>query len=136
MFCYLVHILRDLVADSKGDPQLLTIPRAVLSAVSLSPAGLQAAIRRGDHATVEELVQSLAARAQQHRNRAERRIGQLAERIDVARLDQLSALYGAYTALYDRIRRDPAAVLTDPDGLRRLQRAALMRAMPQAREHP
>jgi len=136
VFCYLVHILRDLVADSKGDPQLLTIPRTVLSAASLSPSGLQAAIRHGDHAAVERLVVSLTGQAQAHRNTAERRIGELAEQIDTGPRVQLAALYGAYSVLHDRIREDPSSVLTDPEGLRHLQRTALERTMVSSQECP
>jgi len=129
VFCYLVHILRDLVEDSKGDSQLLTIPRSALSDLSLSPARLQDAIRKGETAKVERLIRILADEAQRYRDGADRRLDQLGTLIDPTELCLLMALYRAYTALHDRILAQPDAVLQDPDGLRGLQRATLSQAM-------
>ncbi len=131
VFCYLVHILRDMAADADGDPQLLTIPHSALAAHGLSPEDLQSAIRHRRTAQVEGVARDLAARAQDHRMRAEQRLGELAHLLDADQLHLLMALYRAYTTVHAQIIERPDAVIADPEGLRRLQRATLQRALPQ-----
>lgn len=127
VFCYLVHIMRDLASDAAGDAQLLTIPRAALAFRDLTPAALRDAIAEGNPGPVVGLVEDLAARAARHRDTAELRIDALSAALDPTALQMLVTLYDAYRVLHGRIAEDPAIVLRDADGLRQFQRSVLRR---------
>ena len=67
VFCYLVHILRDLVVDVTGSPQLVSVPRDLLRAEGLSFDRFRASLLEGEYGRVEPVLRFLADRARTFR---------------------------------------------------------------------
>lgn len=116
LFCYLVHIQRDLAKDTARGGQLVTLPADRLAAHGLTRAGLAEAM-----AAREPGVLSLAAEI--HRRAGDFRAATRAARDRLApslgRRERaiLATLIGVYERLHDRMADDPAAILDAPGRL-------------------
>ena len=110
-FCYLVHILRDLPADTRKPAQLITIPRQALSAAGLDKGRLRRAVARRDLTAIAPLIEDLGARAGRLMPAAERLLVDLAPWLGAREQIALDALYRRYHATYALVARDYRAVL-------------------------
>ncbi|HEY9567319.1 MAG TPA: squalene/phytoene synthase family protein, partial [Thalassobaculum sp.] len=77
IFCYLVHILRDLAKDAGRRGRLVTIPAAELAAVGLDRVSLGDAVGTRDHARLDRLAATILARAEGYRRRGRERLADL-----------------------------------------------------------
>ena len=69
IFCYLVHIARDITKDAAAGPALLTIPESVLGAHGLTREALPDAARHERDPRMRGLIADLAERAGDYRLR-------------------------------------------------------------------
>ncbi|MEQ9488694.1 MAG: squalene/phytoene synthase family protein [Alphaproteobacteria bacterium] len=123
VFCYLVHILRDLRKDAERGETLLTIPDDILSPHGLDRKGLAGQARSGQTDGLVGLVQDLAGRATAYREGAVRTRATLDACLGKPEAAILDGLLSVYYGLHDRVLKDPAGVICKPegfgDGLRR-----------------
>lgn len=131
VFCYLVHIARDLTKDAAASANLITLPQDALAACGLTREGLNEDWS-GQSGTAEEndsvvaLVATLADRAASYRERAEDWRRRVSEGLGLREKAALTALMSVYKALHDRIAADPAIVVSrDPAKQARLKQEAL-----------
>lgn len=116
LFCYLVHIQRDLAKDAGRGGQLVTLPADRLARVGLDRAGLGAAVAAGAPA-VHALAAEIHARAGDLRPMVRRARDDLAGYLGLREKAILAALIGVYERLHDRLADDPGAGLTDRGGV-------------------
>ncbi len=134
VFCYLVHIARDLTKDAAASANLITLPQDALAACGLTREGLNAhwSGRSGQADSddgVVALVATLADRAASYRDRAEAWRRRVSENLGLREKAALTALMSVYKALHDHIAADPAIVLSrDPAIQARLKQEALAAA--------
>ena len=129
IFCYLVHIARDIVKDAASGPALLTIPEDVLQAHDLTRTELPSAALQGSDRRMVGLIADLAARAGDYRRRGEAWHDRLLPLLGFRERTAFSALMTVYGALHDRLLNDPGfALVRDPKQREELRRAALTAA--------
>ncbi len=116
VFCYLVHILRDLRKDAEQGETLLTIPDEILSLHGLDRAGLARTARAEQADQLVGLVQDIADRATPHRDGAVRARASLNGCLGKAEAAILDGLLAVYFGLHDRVLKDPAGVIRRPEG--------------------
>lgn len=104
IFCYLVHIVRDLRQDAERNRQLLTIPRSVLAGAGLDADTLAEAVIRGDRRTVLPVVAFLLDEAAERSLRAEEQVVALAPHIRPREHEVLSYLFGLYKRTFGALR--------------------------------
>ncbi|NQW08484.1 MAG: squalene/phytoene synthase family protein [Alphaproteobacteria bacterium] len=128
VFCYLVHILRDLAKDAGATPRLVTIPETVLTEVGLSRQTVGAAVASGDRARLDRLAAPILAKAEAHRRVGRERIATLLPSLGVR---ERLALDGLVT-VYERLHREFAARygdrVTELPALEHAARAAIFEA--------
>jgi phytoene/squalene synthetase len=129
IFCYLVHIARDIVKDAASGPALLTIPDDVLQAHDLTRTELATAALNGTDKRMVGLITDLAERAADYRRRGEAWHDRLSPMLGFRERTAFSALMTVYGALHDRLLDDPGfALVRDPKHREELRRAALTAA--------
>ncbi|MBF0295952.1 MAG: squalene/phytoene synthase family protein [Magnetococcales bacterium] len=106
VFCYLMHILRDLSRDARRHVQLITIPRTTLAEAGLRREELAAALQRRDPA-VGRLVGALNARAGELLVSGREAIAGLP--LNALERVILGQLLVKYIDFHERLRKDPAA---------------------------
>lgn len=111
VFCYLVHILRDLAKDAGSRGRLVTIPRTVLAGFGLDRDTLADALATGDHAKVDRLADVLLNRADLHRSRGRERLTELMPHLDLREKVALEGLVRVYEGLHNDFRQRYAARL-------------------------
>lgn len=104
LFCYLVHIVRDIARDAAAPDQLLTISKDLLEKHGVT----RDMIRRGDDA-VGPLLMELLDRAEEYRSAGEAARRALTPYLDHREALILDALLGIYQGLHDTLREDPGA---------------------------
>ena len=104
LFCYLVHIVRDLRGDAARNRQLLTVPRELLDGAGLTPQTLADAALRGDRARLIPVISSLLREAGGYTRRAEQEIGALAPHLPARETEVLSHLFALYRRTFDGLR--------------------------------
>lgn len=77
IFCYLVHILRDLPEDVQKNRQILTIPLEFFTRTSLRAHDFVSAIRKGEWKATAPLLQIMVGRAEEYERRAESQLERL-----------------------------------------------------------
>lgn len=106
IFCYLVHIMRDIAKDAAGCAQLLTIPyslRDQLLAGSLPG---------------NSLIAEIAEKAERHRRKMAPYVSHLSDDMPWAERKCFKALLAIYGKLFSNICRDPSCVFQeDPNEL-------------------
>jgi phytoene synthase len=111
LFCYLVHILRDLALDLSRAPQLVSVPRELMAAQGLNLESLAAAVGQGQGERVWPLVEAVADFAAPYRERAQADISAFETASEPAAAELLWQIHGIYSAVFDELRRDPSWVL-------------------------
>lgn len=104
VFCYLVHIVRDIARDGARGGQLVTVPADMLERHGLTRDGLLAA----DSAA---LLKELTERAADYRAEADRMRAALAPSLPPRERTVLTALLSIYGELHDRLMENPCSVL-------------------------
>lgn len=106
LFCYLVHIVRDLAKDVRRDENLIVLPSAVLEQVGLADGGLLAAIDTHDAAALRPLVTVLMDRAASHRQRGEKRVQEISTELSPNANGTLASLVGRYVETFENLAAD------------------------------
>lgn len=129
IFCYLVHIARDITKDAAAGAALLTIPEDMLAGRGLERSSMAVAVGCEDDPRLHGLVSDLAERAAEYRDRGERWRDRLLPLLGLRERTAFSALMSVYGALHDRLRADPGfALQRDPKSREEARRAALSAA--------
>ncbi|MEO5332655.1 MAG: squalene/phytoene synthase family protein [Magnetococcus sp. YQC-5] len=107
IFCYLIHIIRDLARDVTKHAQLITIPGEMLDAANLERATLAQSLDRKD--SMEILIRSLLAQAKHHLLVGQ----QIIDQIPMQSLEKmiLHRLLGKYIKLFRRLSINPLCFL-------------------------
>lgn len=125
IFCYLVHILRDLAKDAERSERLVTIPDALIEHAGLDKAGLSDAIKSRDP-RIAVLASDLRQRAASHlefgRNSLQAFKALIGRREQLA----LSGLIGIYESLFSRFSADYFAGMADAPALEQALRKKLL----------
>ena len=116
IFCYLVHILRDLPVDATKSAQLLTIPAEAIRATGLDEARLRSAVAIGDHALLAPLLEAILERVRAHKRGAERALEKFTILLNENERSILADLYGRYLAVHDAIVADHSVIFARPTG--------------------
>lgn len=117
IFCYLVHILRDLAEDARGNPQLLTVPAEVLSPLGLDRESFAAAIRAGDARRVEPAISAIAGEARRWRPRALADVAAMSGFIPPVEGAVIGTLFTLYDEQFAAVAEAPDAVVAGTAGL-------------------
>ncbi len=129
IFCYLVHIARDVLKDAAQGATLITIPDEILEMHGLNREVLaqdQASIATGG---LEGLIVDLIERALPFRTRGEAWRDRLVPDLGMRESMALKALFAVYCALHDRLSKEPGIALSkDPSVREALRREALAAA--------
>lgn len=112
LFCYLVHILRDLSDDAGRAERLITLPNAVLVECGLDKPMLARAAAGDQSVDVSPLVAAVAEQANGHRNAANAAIAALKPQIGSREALVIDTLFELYDAQYRAILENPAGVAT------------------------
>ena len=113
IFCYLVHILRDLAEDAAAADQLLTIPFDILEEAGLSRDSLRAAVLERKFMKLEPLSAILLERAWSHFEIGQQRSAKLLAVLDAEAGIQLGRLFAVYIDLARTMATDYAGFLSD-----------------------
>ncbi|MBF0126732.1 MAG: squalene/phytoene synthase family protein [Magnetococcales bacterium] len=107
IFCYLIHIIRDLAKDVKKHAQLITIPRDFLAAAGLTRATLGESLER--EASMESLIRAMLEQAGRLLASGQPTI----DRIPLLRLEKwiLQQLLSKYIQLFQQLRARPTRFL-------------------------
>lgn len=103
LFCYLVHILRDLWRDSMSLPQLVTIPDETLSACHLTKASLRTVIANKESDRLAPLVKRLMEEARKHGEIAAARVDEITKILPLREGQILRALFQLYALTFSRL---------------------------------
>ncbi|MEP6147478.1 MAG: squalene/phytoene synthase family protein, partial [Nisaea sp.] len=125
IFCYLVHILRDLAKDAERSERLVTIPDSLIEDAELQKIGLSDAIRARDP-RVGSLAADLRERASFHLNAGRDCLQPLRPLIGRREQLALSGLIGIYESLFDRFSADYFAGMADAPALEQALRKKLL----------
>lgn len=125
IFCYLVHILRDLAKDAERSERLVTIPDSLIEQAGLQKTGLSDAIRSRDP-RVGSLAADLRERASFHLKAGRGSLQTLKPLIGRREQLALSGLIGIYESLFDRFSADYFAGMADAPALEQALRKKLL----------
>ena len=106
LFCYLVHILRDLAKDARRDANLVIVPRTQLDEFGLAGGGLIAAIEARDSTALRPLVTALIERASQHRSRGEKLVHEISIELSENANAALANLVSRYVETFEMLAAD------------------------------
>lgn len=104
VFCYLVHILRDLSKDATVSGRLVTIPADVLAGAGLDRDSIAEAVRRDRREVLDALAAPILARAERFRERGRARIADLLTRLGLRERLALDGLVTVYERLHRQFR--------------------------------
>ena len=113
VFCYLIHILRDLREDAGQAERLLTIPDEALDLAGLTRAGLIADLQRNSFSRIETLAEVILERALGFLERGQERSVSLLAHLDGREAQTLSSLFAVYIDLADRMCKGYGAFLQE-----------------------
>lgn len=99
IFCYIIHILRDLPEDIKGPDRLVTIPSEMLIAADITLGEIRNAIGQGKYEELDYLGKILLEHAWEHFETGQARSGELLSILDTDEADTLSRLFTVYIEL-------------------------------------
>ncbi len=126
VFCYLVHIARDLLKDAAQGANLITLPDTVLAAHGLSREELARGAAERNPAALTDLIVDLTACATPYRERGEVWRERLTPNLGAREAMTLRALLTVYGALHDGLLKDPSRALSqDPKVRESMRREAL-----------
>lgn len=114
VFCYLVHIMRDLTKDMQQDKQLLTLPKDIADQAQQEPD------------SVGHIVGLLGDRAHRHRAEMQKAIRTLAPFLGDDAVLTLNTLLGIYENIHAMLTASPQSVLSvSPQDMDTLGRESL-----------
>lgn len=122
IFCYLVHILRDLAKDAAVAGRLVTIPATVLADAGLDRDRLGDAVADNRKPALDGLAVPILARAEGFRLRGRARIAELLPQLGARERLALDGLVTVYERLHRQFRdryADRLATLPDLEGAAR-----------------
>ncbi len=125
IFCYLVHILRDLAKDAERSERLVTVPDSLIELAGLQKAGLTDAIRSHDP-RVGSLAADLRQRASSHLEAGRGALKILKPLIGRREQLALSGLIGIYETLFDRFSADYFGGMAEAPALEQTLRKKLL----------
>ncbi len=99
IFCYIIHILRDLPDDIKGPDRLVTIPSEMLIAADITLGEIRNAIGQEKYENLDYLGRILLEHAWEHFETGQARSGELLSVLDTDEADTLSRLFTVYIEL-------------------------------------
>ncbi|MBO6558960.1 MAG: squalene/phytoene synthase family protein [Nisaea sp.] len=105
IFCYLVHILRDLAKDAERSDRLVTIPQSLLAEAGLEKSGLSEAVRARDP-RISQLAVLVRARANGHLELGRQSLARLKPFLGRREYFALSGLIRIYETLFERFSAD------------------------------
>lgn len=123
VFCYLVHILRDLSDDAGRAERLVTLPSDVLSACGLDKPALARAASGDRSVDIAPLVDVVTAHAGKYRQAATVAVEALKPQIGPTEQRVIDTLFALYACQFDAIVDNPAGVA---DGSVSLDRQTVM----------
>lgn len=115
IFCYVIHILRDLPEDIKGPDRLVTIPGDVLAGADISLGEIRNAVGQKKYDMLEPLARILLEYAWEHFETGQARSSELLAFLDPEETDTLSRLFTVYIELAGAMENGYGAFLTDRD---------------------
>lgn len=125
IFCYLVHILRDLAKDAERSERLVTVPDSLIQQAGLHKTDLMAAIRSRNPGVIS-LAADLRQRASSHLHAGRDVLRSLKPLIGPREQLALSGLIGIYESLFDRFSADYFAGMADAPALEQALRKKLL----------
>ncbi|MEQ5775542.1 squalene/phytoene synthase family protein [Thalassospira sp. NFXS8] len=99
IFCYVIHILRDLPIDVKGPDRLVTIPGEMLLAADISIGEIRNAIGQQNYDALNVLGTFMLEKAWEHFETGQARSAELLAILDPEETDTLSRLFSVYIEL-------------------------------------
>lgn len=99
IFCYIIHILRDLPDDIKGPDRLVTIPSEMLIAADITLGEIRNAIGQEKYEDLDYLGKILLEHAWEHFETGQARSSELLSVLDTDEADTLSRLFTVYIEL-------------------------------------
>lgn len=128
VFCYLVHILRDLAKDAGTTARLLTIPETVLAEAGLRRDSVGAAIAKGDRARLDRLAGPILEKADMHRRVGRERITNLLPMLGLRERAALDGLIKVYERMHQNFADRYGDRVSDLPVLETEARAAIFEA--------
>ncbi|WP_085580184.1 squalene/phytoene synthase family protein [Thalassospira mesophila] len=113
IFCYVIHILRDLPIDVKGPDRLVTIPGEMLLAADISIGEIRNAIGQQDYDTLNVLGTFMLEKAWEHFETGQARSAELLAILEPEETDTLSRLFSVYIELAAMMDGGYGAFLAD-----------------------
>ena len=116
VYCYLVHIMRDLAKDAGESERLLTIPADMLAEAGLARSEIAALVARRDP-RLAGLGRLLSDMAEPYRVRGHARLATLLPLLGIRERAAIVGLIGIYDALLARFRAGYLDVVADAPSL-------------------
>jgi len=127
IYCYIVHILRDLAKDAERSPRLITIPADMLDAVGLARDELGQALRDKSPA-IGALAGLLIEKALPHRDAGHKSLRAVGAHLGIVERGALNGLIAVYDRLFESARKDALKVALDGPAMEVALRRDLLRA--------
>lgn len=122
IYCYIVHILRDMAKDAEKSIRLLTIPLEMLSHHGLDRADVSRALSNND-GRISGLVADLIARAEHHQKAGHERLSEISKLLGRREALALNGLIKIYDRLFQAFVSDYMTNRLNSDGLESAARA-------------
>jgi presqualene diphosphate synthase len=109
IYCYIVHILRDLAKDAGRSPRLITIPTDILSEAGLQREGLSQALAEKSPA-IGVLARLLIDKAEPFRLAGHASLREVGAHLGMVERTALRGLIAVYDKLFEKAGKDALAV--------------------------
>ncbi len=127
IYCYIVHILRDLSKDAERSPRLITIPADMLGAVGLARDDLGRALRDKSPA-IGALAGLLIEKALPHREAGHASLRAVGADLGLVERGALNGLIAVYDRLFESARKDALKVALEGPAMEVALQRDLLRA--------
>ena len=115
IYCYIVHILRDLAKDAGASPRLITIPLDIFKNIGLDRTVLSDAIEQKS-IMIEELTKVLIKRALPYRNSGHKMLKEICCNLGEIESIALNRLISIYDFLFDAAsKKNSKITVSGPD---------------------
>ena len=111
IYCYIVHIIRDLIKDAIASPRLITIPNEILFQNDLARSTLSSSLKNKDPAIVN-LANDLIRRAEPFYRHGHEVLIELNNLLGFSEKTALNKLIGVYDQLY-RLAQENVKILIE-----------------------
>ena len=126
VYCYIVHILRDLGKDAGQSPRLITIPTEILVTAGLTRAGLSIALAEKSPA-IGVLAELLISKAEPFKAAGHAALREVGGHLGMVERLALNGLIAVYDRLFDRAGKDALAVALNGPAMEEMLRRDLLR---------